>query len=244
MSPAAQSLPTYAKAAHENKSANGSWEWNPTKWTQVPTIGVSVNGNFDGSGGLVTAVPTLTPTGTNTALPIGTISPEGGWNIDFGSQNNRQIQNATDFSQENESGKYVNGIGLSFEIAFPFRIFNTPIYGYGFDFGVIEDKDGFSMYSTTKYSLETGFTMGASVEYFGATPRPTYGEIFDMYSLEGSGIEVGGAFILGFSGGGNGNGINTTSTYDLYSGSAGAGLPIGYASWITETSVYGRRKRR
>jgi hypothetical protein len=28
-------------------------------------------------------VPTLTPTGSNTALPIGTISPEGGWNIDF-----------------------------------------------------------------------------------------------------------------------------------------------------------------
>jgi RHS repeat-associated protein len=76
---------TYVKAAHDNKGADGSWQWNPTKWTDVPVIGISANGSFDGSGGLnLSAVPTLTPTGANTALPVGTISPEGGWNIDLG----------------------------------------------------------------------------------------------------------------------------------------------------------------
>jgi hypothetical protein len=74
---------TYVKGVFDNGG-----EWNPTKWSEVPAVGVSVIGSY-GNGNLnITAVPTLTPTGTNTALPIGTISPEGGWNIDFGSQNN------------------------------------------------------------------------------------------------------------------------------------------------------------
>jgi hypothetical protein len=69
---------TYAKGVVDNGG-----EWNPTKWSEVPAVGTSVIGSY-GNGNLnITAVPTLTPTGTNTALAIGTISPEGGWNIDF-----------------------------------------------------------------------------------------------------------------------------------------------------------------
>jgi hypothetical protein len=101
------------------------------------------------------------------------------------------------------------------------------------------------MYSTTKYSLETGFTMGASLEYFGATPNEHHFDIFDMYSLEGKGMEASGdLWIFGYSRGGNGNWINERNTYDVHTGTAGFGLPLGYINWITETSVYGRRKRK
>ena len=63
-----------------------------------------------------------------------------------------------------------------------------------------------------------------------------------MYSMEGNGTESSGDFLFfGYSRGGNGNGINRGTTYDVHAGSVGVGLPLGYVNWMTDTSVYGKR---
>ena len=73
---------TYLKGAHDNRNEEtGNWEWNPFKWNEVPSIGVSTEASPDGNGGInLSAQPVIIPTGTSTPLPLG---PEVGWHIDL-----------------------------------------------------------------------------------------------------------------------------------------------------------------
>ena len=56
---------------------------------KVPTLAVSVKGNFDQSGMNISVQPTITPTGTSNSLPIG---PTVDWDVDFGNPLGRDFK--------------------------------------------------------------------------------------------------------------------------------------------------------
>ena len=90
---------TYLKGAHDNRNEEtGNWEWNPFKWNEVPSIGVSTEASPDGNGGInLSAQPVIIPTGTSTPLPLG---PEVGWHIDLDLGNAPPVDIGSEAQQE------------------------------------------------------------------------------------------------------------------------------------------------
>lgn len=62
----------YAKGAHDNKSEDGKWNWNPFKWEVVPFFGAGTSTNLEDPNLSTTASVYTSPTGSNATygMPI------------------------------------------------------------------------------------------------------------------------------------------------------------------------------
>jgi RHS repeat-associated protein len=133
----------------------------------------------------------------------------------------------------------VLGIGISAEMAFPFKI-GTNMYGLGVSFGVLGDKDGTASYFTTKATYESGMAFGIQLESFQALKtNADPNSYISRSNLRGNGYETG--FGVGPIGGSYGTSdasrYNRKSSYKVYSGSIGLGIDLGYVNWLTKTYI-------
>lgn len=209
----------------------------------MPDILVEGSASPDGNGGInLSAQPVITPTGTSTPLPL---SPEVGWHIDLSVGNNSvdDLGGGNDSKIPNPKEEVVKGLGVSLEMAFPKAVIDYTAYGVGLDFGVVEDSNGFSFYATTKYTLESGFSGGISVEGFRGYKTDYNQGVFDRYSLRGDGFEAsGGLGPVGVSYGTDGMSLrHKNPNFYIWTFSLGVGSPAEYANWRTNTHVSGNR---